>query len=239
MKFLKFSEFLKENISGFTPMASWGLSALDGVGSDRGGSNIAFDPELSNNPWDRHNNDLRYSISRGSAILSDIFRVSGIKNDPEFNLDSRISEIRIIDIWENNMLNICIQLGFLIDEMPYSMTINNYNTNKPNIKSNVLSLPELRNKNIYHKFKGMLLALLREWFIPEIGYRYKTIREIEVITVEGNLFTIPIGSETEISLIDGNNINIIYQANEYRIKKREYYYFRWWFEPMEKKFFYL
>lgn len=236
---LKESSMYAPNDS-FSPGASFGYTALSSVNT--GGSIQPKDPNLSFDAWDMHKNNMRDRMSRLSDLMSNIFATTNMSFSN--NLEEIIQDITIVRIFKNNNGLLNIYLKFFYDEEIFYGVYKDWgNIREPIFISKILNIPGIAgNKENQIKIENVIKQILTEWFIPETG-EYRALKDVNVRDWMGNICTIPKGGKIYITDVitedDSPEIELEYSKKYYKITNLDYYYFHWWFNPEEKREYYI
>lgn len=222
----KYKEFIRES-SEFN---------LQRMNSDSVRPSVHVDnPSLSTNAFDKHQDIVRQAISRigdisksvyGSPSLTNLKGVLSLK-------DQNITKLRIKRVIKSEGLNYNAYISFNIGDQEYWGVVKNIFTN-PEIKSEAFSDTDLiLSKEWVVKTKGIILKLLKKWFMPQFG-RYKLISDdIKCFSQEtGKMVNLKLGSEIEILKSYDNQILFKFEGENYSLKGDDFVYFNWRFDQV-------
>lgn len=242
----KFNQFINEDFGigaqqyGLNLSAGFGYSDLSQFGS---GSEQPHDPDLSFDEYDRHKNNLKDQINRFVQIGKNVFN-NGVYNYG-YDFISEIEDLYIVKMFLNNNGLLDIYIRFVLEEQTFYGKFENWGgINKPTFTSKVLFLPLI---NGYQDNKIRLIDLLEQtlnkWFAPHEDFEYRALKEVNVYSGLGKIFTIPEGGKIKIEDVILQEykpiIYLNYAGEIYTYTGIEYYFFNWWFKKEEEKEFYL
>lgn len=223
----KYKEFIKESFSEFN---------LQRMNSDTVRPSIHVDdPSLSTNAFDKHQDMVRQAISRigdisksvyGSSSLSNLKSVLSIK-------DQDVTKLRIKRVIKSEGLNYNVYITFNIGDQEYWGVVKNIFTT-PEVKSEAFSDKNLiLSTEWIVKTKGIILKLLKRWFMPQFG-KYRLLSDdIKCFSLEtGKMTLLKSGSEIEILRSYNNQIIFNFEGENYSLKGDDFVYFNWRFEQI-------
>lgn len=224
--------------NAINPLPSFGHSDLSGMG---GGATEPKDPTMSHDAWDMHKNNVRDRVKRFSDILMNVFAAGDMTFSQQ--LTDIIQDLTIVRIFRNNNGLLNIYLKFFYEEEVFYGSFKDWGgINEPKFKSKILTIPVIgRFKENTVRTVNVLKQILEEWFRPEIG-DYVALKDIKVYDWMGNICCVPKGGKVYVEdVIDDETpeIELVYSDKKYKINKLDYFYFHWWFDPIEKREFYL
>lgn len=223
----KYKEFIKESFSEFNLQRMNPDTVRPSVHVD--------DPSLSTNAFDKHQDMVRQALSRigdisksvyGSSSLSNLKGVLGLK-------DQDITKLKIKRVIKSEGLNYNVYISFNIGEEEYWGVVKNLFTT-PEIKSEAFSDKNLiLSTEWIVKTKGIILKLLKRWFMPQFG-KYRLISDdIKCFSLEtGKMIQLESGSEIEVLKSYDNQIIFNFGGENYSLKGDDFVYFNWRFEQI-------
>jgi hypothetical protein len=223
----KYKEFIKESFSEFN---------LQRMNSDTVRPSVHVDdPSLSTNAFDKHQDMVRQALSRigdisksvyGSSSLSNLKSVLSLK-------DQDVTKLRIKRAIKSEGLNYNVYISFNIGDQEYWGVVKNIFTT-PEIKSEAFSDKNLiLSTEWIVKTKGIILKLLKRWFMPQFG-KYRLLSDdIKCFSLEtGKMIHLKSGSEIEILKSYDNQIIFNFEGENYSLKGDDFVYFNWRFEQI-------
>jgi hypothetical protein len=193
------------------------------------------DPSLSTNAFDKHQDKIRQALSRigdisksvyGSSSLTSLKGILGLR-------DQDITGLRIKRVIKSEGLNYNVYITFNIGENEYWGVVKNMFTN-PELKSEVFSDTNLVLSDEWIiKTKGIIIKLLKKWFMPQFG-KYKLVSDdIRCFSLEtGKLLNLTEGSEIEVLKSYDNQIIFELNGERYSLKGDDFVYFNWRFDQI-------
>lgn len=152
--------------------------------------------------------------------------------------------IKILRIFQNENLKLNVYISFDFMEKEFFGVFRNFNSslNKPTFDSEILSDPQFTyiDKEYYLKLNQYLYKLIYNFFIPEPGM-YKNLKQDCLVKDEsGQLKYLKEGKIVEVMgyNTDENNdpyISLKIENKEFKITGNNYFYFKYWFEPITIK----
>ena len=237
-KFIKkYNDFLNEN-SEF----SFQQFGLGGVTSSQSGVVQSNDQQLSMDAADQHISNIQNQMQDLQNMMATIFAGSrGEIGSTILDLEE-FENIKIIRMYPSSNGHLEIYLYLEYDEEPYYITIEDYgHINGCEIKSDLFNNPIFNTKNVVI-IKGILMKVLKEWFRPENG-EYRTLKEVFVYDDLGNFLPIKANLTIEVDDViiedDKPIIYIKYNNKTFYLTENNYYFFKYWFEPIKKQIFYI
>lgn len=244
-------QMIREN-SDYNQM-QMGMGGLSTFGT--GGYGFATDPGLSiyspdSNPYvDMYarqagtTNKLMQIINQVSKEMSDdhIF----VRKTDRFLEDiDEYKNIKILRIFANENLKLNVYISFDFTDQEYFGVFRNFNASnqKPTFDTELLSDPKFSyiDKEYYFKLNQYLYKLLYNFFIPEPGM-YKNLKQNCIVKDGmGQLKYLKEGKTLEVKgyNTDENNdpfIVLEMEGKEFNITGNNYFYFKYWFEPIVVK----
>ena len=197
---------------------------------------VTSDPSMSVNAFDRHNDAIRFGMSRINGImksLSNSFAFRGLKAKLSFE-EQRPEKLKILRILPNNT-DFNVYISFEINEKEYNGVIKNLLGNT-DVNSDVFDDNDLiQSKEWVIRLKGLFVETIKKWLLIEPG-EYKFIND------KMNCFNLKTG--VLLTLNKNNIITVIktipkenkivfkYKNDEYFMNKNNFIYFNYWFEKI-------
>ena len=197
---------------------------------------VTSDPSMSVNAFDRHNDAIRFGMSRINGImksLSNSFAFRGLKAKLSFE-EQRPEKLKILRILPNNT-DFNVYISFEINEKEYNGVIKNLLGNT-DVNSDVFDDNDLiQSKEWVIRLKGLFIETIKKWLLIEPG-EYKFLND------KMNCFNLKTG--VLLTLNKNNIITVIktipkenkivfkYKNDEYFMNKNNFIYFNYWFEKI-------
>ena len=197
---------------------------------------VTSDPSMSVNAFDRHNDAIRFGMSRINGImksLSNSFAFRGLKAKLSFE-EQLPEKLKILRILPNNT-DFNVYISFEINEKEYNGVIKNLLGNT-DVNSDVFDDNDLiQSKEWVIRLKGLFVETIKKWLLIEPG-EYKFIND------KMNCFNLKTG--VLLTLNKNNIITVIktipkenkivfkYKNDEYFMNKNNFIYFNYWFEKI-------
>lgn len=194
-------------------------------------------PGLSLDGYSKFDANMRMSLSR----LNDIYKNIN-KTNTSFNLKSGdfvtaedIKNIKILRIYPKDDIFLNVYFTFDIDDKEYYGKIEKLNANNPKLTSEIFKDINIQGgKEWKIRIKGNLIKAIKKWLNPSVG-EYIALKDIDVFNeLTGGLYLIPISSKIKVKrTIDDDQVLISFNNIDYIIKGRNFYYFNYYFSPLE------
>lgn len=151
----------------------------------------------------------------------------------------KYTEFKILRLVRNNNLNLDIYISFVFDDREFFGVYKNFNTiQRTELKTDLFTDSEYRYIDNTYKLKlnNYFCKVLEKWFRPKKG-EYKSLKDVSVKNEYGNITTIPINRLISVinSIDDKDNnayVTIKHKDKRYILNKNDYYFFNYWFEPV-------
>lgn len=233
----------------------FGVDGSFGGGAFGNGYGFAVDPGLSIYSPDSNPYVDMYSRSAGSTsklmqiikqVTQDMMgdHVFARKSDRFLEEIDEFKNIKILRIFQNENLKLNVYISFDFMEKEFFGVFRNFNASnsKPTFDTELLSDPAFKyiDKEYYLKLNQYIYKLVYNFFIPEAGM-YKNLKQDCVVRDDmGQLKYLKEGKIVEVKgyNTDENNdpfIVLEIEGKNFRITGNNYFYFKYWFDPITIK----
>jgi len=240
-KILEYSEFNQYQL---------GIDTYNPYGPDYG---FAVDPGLSiygtdqDSPYTDYYNRKGGAINRLSAIatssLNDIEQsIANSKHDPFIDDVDLYTDYKILRIFRNESNHLNVYISFNFDNEEFFGVYKNYNWySKSTLTSEIYS--DVRysymNKEYRLKLSNYIIKILDNWFRPDKDLYKNLKKDCRVKDEMGNIVYLKLNSIVNVKGVDiekdGQSYIILKQNDKkYFIYGNDYFFFNYWFEPINK-----
>ena len=150
----------------------------------------------------------------------------------------KYTEFKILRIVRNNSLNLDVFISFVFDDEEFFGVFKNFNSvQREKLKTDMFSNFSYMDDTYKIKLDNYFNKILNKWFSPKKG-KYKTLKIVPTKNEVGNISNLPNNCVVEVIYStndkDGNSyIKLKYKDEKYSLNKNDYYFFNYWFEPVE------
>jgi hypothetical protein len=211
---------------------------LQRMGTDNTPMAVHVDnPELSADAYDKNIDIKRQANVRLNNILHNVFMSGGDHKTADRRIieDQEFTNLKVLRMVIDNV-NITIYFSFIIQEKEYFGVIKKFDTENPDFDCECFRDNELyQNKEWQIRIKGLVIKILEQWMAVESG-EYKALKDVEAYNTErGTLNMIKAGSTIEVLRSSYEDIVISVNNETFTIKGKNYYFFNYYFEPVENQ----
>lgn len=197
------------------------------------------DPNLSLDGFDRFEANLKNSLHKLNDLYQDISQTTtGVNLRTGDTIDtSDIKKIKIIRIYPKDDIYMNVYFTFELGDEEFYGVINKINGLDSTLNSEIF-----RNRLIHGgkewtvRIKGNIIKAIKKWLSPPT-IEYTSLKEIDAIDeVTGELILIPNGSDIKLTrVVDSEDkMLIVYNDRSYILNHKNYFYFNYFFSPIEE-----
>lgn len=195
-------------------------------------------PQLSMGSLNKHEMNVRSSLSRLNDLYKDISKTStalNLKNGDSIEA-ADIKNIIIQRIFPKEDLFLNVYFSFELNEKEYYGYINKINSLAPTLHCEVFKDTSIYGSREWAiRIKGNLIKVIKLWLNAKSG-KYYSLREINAFDkLTGGLLLIP--TESVITLISANDdyMLISFDDRQYYLRGNNYYYFNYYFKEVKEE----
>jgi len=198
-------------------------------------------PHASFGSYNRFQMNLAASINRLTDVYRNINMSSagmGLTGSKDLiKLDS-FKNIKCLKIAKNRDIYYDIYFTFILDinDKEYYGVIENMNSAKPNVRSEIFKDESLYLTNDFvMRIKGNLIKAFNIWLNIRPGIYTCLVDDIICIERDsGKQLHILYNTDIEVRRTNNNEIHILYDGKKCILKDTYFYFFNYWFEPKKK-----
>ena len=196
-----------------------------------------YNPQLSINAFDKHEDAIRTGVSRINNILHSLSNTSSFKSlKSKLALaEQQIKSLKVLRIVNSDSVNWDFYISFVIGDDEYFGVVKKLTSKNPEFTSEVFKDFDLvQTKEWIIRLRGLVIKTLKQWLRPDEGV-YKLLND-EVICYSidlGKMVTLKKGIEVEVVRTFENKIIIKYKGDHFNLVNNNFIYFNYWFEKID------